>query len=131
MSDDEFMIINRSEADVESFKYDNKRKKQLLEKCKLPYHMPVVVYVTNPDIPDINKRFYIVHCFSSIENLLESIKNNQEDNDKNYEYGLKTEFVYPNEFEDYFLMEDLLIQEIWEDYKNPGDKFLYLIFDKK
>ncbi len=129
MNDEDFTFVIRSETDVDNFKSSVDRKKELVKKCNKPYDMPVVVYVKNPEIPDIKTTTYVLHCFSSIADLLEMIKKSQEKTDKCYKYGLKPEFFYSNEIED-FLMEDVLLQEVWEDYKNIGDKFLYLILDK-
>lgn len=129
MNDEDFTFVIRSETDVEDFKNNVDIKKELIKKCNKPYHMPVVVYVKNPEIPDITITTYVVHCFSSISDLIEMIKKSQEKTGKSYKYGLKPEFFYCNEIED-FIMEDVLLQEVWEDYKNIGDKFLYLILDK-
>jgi len=92
-----------SESDVDNFKFNLERKKEVLQKLRMPYYTCVVVYVKNKSIPDIKKTVYIVHLFSDPESEEEG---------------------------NWCLDGDFLMQELIEDYKNPGDKFLYLILDE-
>jgi len=117
-------IITQSEIDVENFKCSQERKKQVCQKCRLPYYTPIIVYVKNHKLPDLTKTIYIVHMYSDIDSLIETVKNYLSDIIEEKKYGLKTESQ-----ENGFLLGDLSIQEVWEDYKNVGDKFLYLILD--
>lgn len=133
-----------SEQKAEMFKYSRQEKFRVLKYIetkfkKNPYKrmMPVIVYVKNNEISDIKKVIYIAHWFTSLKLLAYHIMNNQyvveknqtsESNKYECKYGFKTEMSLFSEEENFFLMDDLLLQEVWEDYKN-NDKFLYLIFD--
>jgi hypothetical protein len=116
-----------SESDVDNFKYNPERKKEVLQKLRMPYYTPVIIYVKNKSIPDIKKTVYIVHLYSDIDSLIEKIKTYLTYDKDDIKYGLKPE----NEDEGNWCLDgDLLLQEVNEDYKNTGDKFLYLIFDE-
>jgi hypothetical protein len=132
-----------SEQKAEIFKYSREEKFRVLKyietKLQHPYKrmMPVIVYVKNKEISDIKKVIYIVNWFTSLKLLAYHVMNNQYVIEKNgsnkcdkydCKYGFKTELSLISEDENFFLMDDLLLQEVWEDYKN-NDKFLYLIFD--
>lgn len=135
-------LQSTSEQKAEIFKYSRQEKFRVLKyietKLKHPYKrtMPVIVYVKNKEISDIKKIVYIANWFTSLKLLAYHVMNNQyfintEQNQTNkYEckYGFKTEQSLFSEEENFFLMDDLLLQEVWSDYKN-SDKFLYLIFD--
>ena len=134
MEEEDYIILTSSLIDVEDFKLNIKRKTETIKKAlKWPMFLPVVVYVVNPILPELKKTVYIVHMYSSIDYLIETVKNYfdpplDEDN-PDVRYGFRTEVKYANEDENLLFYGDYPIQEIWEDYKNCGDKFLYLIFD--
>jgi len=134
MEEEDYIILTSSLIDVEDFKLNIKRKTETIKKAfKWPMFLPVVVYVVNPILPELKKTVYIVHMYSSVDYLLETVKNYfdpplEEDN-PDVKYGFRTEVRYANEDVDLLFYGDYPIQEIWEDYKNCGDKFLYLIFD--
>jgi hypothetical protein len=115
-----------SESDVDDFKFNLERKKEVLQKLRMPYYTCVVVYVKNKNISDIKKRVYVVHLFSDIDSLVEKIKSYLTEDREDIKYGLRPESEEGN----WCLDGDLLMQEVIEDYKNPGDKFLYLILDE-
>jgi len=132
-----------SEQKAEIFKYSREEKFRVLKyietKLQHPYKrmMPVIVYGKNKEISDIKKVIYIANWFTSLKLLAYHVMNNQYVIEKNgsnkcdkydCKYGFKTEQSLFSEDENFFLMDDLLLQEVWEDYKN-NDKFLYLIFD--
>jgi len=132
---DDYIILTSSLVDVEDFKFNVKRKTETINKAlKFPMFLPVIVYVVNPNLPDLKKTVYIVNMYSTVDFVLETVKNYfvpplEENN--NIEYGFKTEYIYANEDGNSLISGDYPIQEIWEDYKNHGDKFLYLIFDER
>ena len=134
MEEEDYIILTSSLIDVEDFKLNIKRKTETIKKAlKWPMFLPVVVYVVNPILPELKKTVYIVHMYSSIDYLIETVKNYfdpplEEDN-TDVKYGFRTEVRYANEDDKLLFYGDYPIQEIWEDYKNCGDKFLYLIFD--
>jgi hypothetical protein len=114
-----------SEKRVDKFKYDLEAKKIVFENLRInTYSLPVIVYVKNPHISDIKKTVYLVHRFTEIKKLISTVKNNMYFKDEG-QYGLLTELDDIG-----FLLEDSLIEEVYEDFGNR-DKFLYLIFDKK
>ena len=132
-------LQSTSEQRAEVFKYSRQEKYRVLKyietKLKHPYKrmMPVIVYVKNKGISDIKKIVYITNWFTSLKLLAYHVMNNQyfmetQTNKYACKYGFKTEQSLFSEEENFFLMDDLLLQEVWEDYKN-SDKFLYLIFD--
>jgi hypothetical protein len=116
-----------SESDVDDFKFNLERKKEVLQKLRMPYYTCVIVYVKNKSISDIKKTAYIVHLFSDIDSLVEKIKSYLIKDSKDIKYGLRPE---SEEEGNWRLDGDLLMQEVIEDYKNSGDKFLYLILDE-
>jgi hypothetical protein len=132
----DFEFVTKSEADADHFKFSSKRKLEVIEKCKLPYYMPIVIYVKNTNLPDLKKTVYIVHNYSTVDDILETVKHylDYENYSENIEkldtlnFGFRTEVKWKGE-EDLLFTGDYPIQEIWEDYKNCGDKFLYLILD--
>jgi hypothetical protein len=139
-------IETSSQQRVEKFKYSKEEKYRVLKyietKLKNPRRkqmMPVLIYIRNKEISDIREVIYVAHWFTSLRLLAYHVMTNQYfiDSSTNYKndkyycgYGFKTEWSIHNKDEDFFLMDDLLLQEVWEDYKN-NDKILYLIFDKK
>jgi len=136
----DFELVRKSEADADHFKFSTSRKSEAIEKCKLPYYMPIVVYTVNHDIPDLTKTIYIIHMFSLVDDVLETVKSyldydnfeNKEkiEHIKTLQFGFRTEVKWKNE-EDLLIYGDYPIQELWEDYKNPGDRFLYMMLDAK
>jgi hypothetical protein len=115
-----------SEKRVDKFKYDLEAKKIVFEKLRInTYSLPVIVYVKNPNISDIRKTVYLSHRFTEIKKLIYTVRNNMYFKDEEGQYGLLTELDDIG-----FLLEDSLIEEVYEDFGNR-DKFLYLIFDKK
>lgn len=134
-----------SEQRVEKFKYSRSEKYRVLKYIetrlkhpRIKQMMPVIIYVKNKEISDIREVIYVAHWFTSLKLLAYHVMTNQYfiDSSTNYkkdrydcEYGFKTELSIHDKEEDFFLMDDLLLKEVWEDYKN-SDKFLYLIFDK-
>jgi hypothetical protein len=116
-----------SESDVDDFKFNLERKKEVLQKLRMPYYTCVIVYVKNKSIPDIKKTVYVVHLFSDIDSLVEKIKSYLTEDREGIKYGLRPE---SEEEGNWCLDGDFLMQEVIEDYKNPGDKFLYLILDE-
>ena len=131
------MLTSKQKSDI--FKYSKEQKLKVvnyflnLKGMFRDRMMSVIVYVNNKDILDIKKIVYIAHWFTPLKLLAEYVKSQQIDfneiSDPLIEYGFKTENSLFSKEEDFFLMDDLLLQEVWEDYKN-NDSFLYLIFDK-
>lgn len=116
-----------SETDADDFKFNLERKKEVLQKLRMPYYTCVIVYVKNKSIPDIKKTVYVVHLFSDIDSLVDKIKTYLTEDREGIKYGLRPE----SEEEGIWCLDgDFLMQEVIEDYKNPGDKFLYLILDE-
>lgn len=134
----EIVIKPMSEQLADKFKFDNDKKRRVFEKIiSLPdnergvMYWPVIVYVKNSEISDIKNIIYITHRFVSLEQLETRVKKYQEVKD-DCEYGFKLEENCMDglgEDRD-FLMNDLLIDEIYKEFVNK-DSFLYLVFDKK
>ena len=116
-----------SESDVDDFKFNLERKKEVLQKLRMPDYTCVIVYIKNKSIPDIKKTVYVVRLFSDIDSLIEKIKCYLTEDRQDIKYGLRPE---SEEEGNWCLDGDFLMQELIEDYKNPGDKFLYLILDQ-
>ena len=135
-----------SQQRVEKFKYSRSEKYRVLKYIetrlkhpRIKQMMPVIIYVKNKEISDIREVIYVAHWFTSLRLLAYHVMTNQYfiDSSTIYkkdrydcDYGFKTELSIHDKEEDFFLMDDLLLKEVWDDYKN-SDKFLYLIFDKK
>lgn len=126
MEDDDYVVLTKSYADVEDFKYNLERKKQVVSKLRNALMLPVIVYVKNPDITDISKTIYIMMMYEYIDNLLEKIKCYMNNEDENTKYILKTE----SGDEQTGILGDVILLEIYQEYKNR-DGFLYLILDKE
>jgi len=136
----DFELVRKSEADADHFKFSTSRKLEAINKCKLPYYMPIVVYTVNPDIPDLIKTIYIIHRFSTVDDVLETVKSyldyehfehqDKIEHIKSLQFGFRAEVRWANE-EDLLIYGDFPIEELWEDYKNPGDKILYMMLDAK
>jgi hypothetical protein len=134
----EIVIKTLSEQLADKFKFDDAKKKRVFEKIiSLPnnergvMYWPVIVYVKNSEISDIKNIIYITHRFISLEQLETRVKKYQEVKD-DCEYGFKLE---ENCIDGLggdldFLMNDLLIDEIYKEFANK-DSFLYLVFDKR
>jgi hypothetical protein len=130
------MTTSEEKADI--FKYSLTEKSKvykyiLSDQFKHPDKnkiMPVIIYTKNKDISDIKKIIYISHWFTPLQLLAEYVKTQQYFLDNNYKYGFKTELSLIDEKEDFFLPDDMGLHEVWDDWHN-GDRFLYLIFDKK
>jgi len=127
-----------SEQLADKFKSDNAKKKKVFEKIiSIPdnergvMYWPVIVYVKNPEISDIKNIIYIAHRFVSFEQLLTRVKKYQEiKDDCVYGFKLEQDCMEGSSNDKDFLMDDLLIDEIYKEYVN-NDSFLYLVFDKK
>jgi hypothetical protein len=126
MEDDDYVLITKSYADVEDFKYNLERKKQVIPKLKIFMFIPVVVYVINPDMTDIIKTVYVMFMYADVETLLEKVKCYMVDEDKDTNYILKTEA----EQEEGGLLGDVILMELYQEFKNR-DGFLYMILDKE
>jgi hypothetical protein len=113
MSDDEYVIVTKSLADVEDFKYNLDRKRRVFEKLvKNPLLLAVIVYVRNPNIYDIKKTVYLVPKFFDIDKLLETVKNYLDFEDETIKYYLSVESEEGN------IVGDLLLEEAWEYFHN-------------
>jgi len=132
---DDYIILTSSLIDAEDFKINVKRKTEAIKKAlKFPMFMPVIVYVVNPALPDLKKTVYIVNMYSSVDYLIETVKNYFDpplEEKEDMMYGFRPEYRYANEDDNLLFCGDYPIQELWEDYKNHGDKFLYLMFDER
>ena len=126
MEDDDYVVLTKSYIDVEDFKYNLERKRQIVSKLRNSLMLPVIVYVKNPDITDISKTIYIMMMYQYIDNLLEKIKCYMNNEDENTKYILKTE----SGDEQTGILGDVILMEIYQEYKNR-DGFLYLILDKE
>ena len=126
MEDDDYVVLTKSYIDVEDFKYNLERKRQIVSKLRNSLMLPVIVYVKNPDITDISKTIYIMMMYQYIDNLLEKIKCYMNNEDENTKYILKTE----SGDEQTGILGDVILLEIYQEYKNR-DGFLYLILDKE
>jgi hypothetical protein len=114
-----------SESDVDNFKFNKDRKIEFLQKLRMPYYKPVIVYVRNKNIPDIKKTLYVVQSYSDLDSFLEIVTNYLTEDRKDIKYC----FI-PEMEDDCCLLGDLLIDELYEDFRNPGDGLLYLILDE-
>jgi hypothetical protein len=127
-----------SEQLADKFKSDNVQKKKVFEKIiSIPdnergvMYWPVIVYVKNPEISDIKNIIYITHRFVSFEQLFTRVKKYQEiKDDCTYGFKLEENCMEGSSSDKDFLMDDLLIDEIYKEYVN-NDSFLYLVFDKR
>ncbi len=120
---EDYIIITKSIADVEDFKYNLERKKEVFQKLvRNPLLIPVIVYVRNPDIHDIKKTVYLVPKFFDIDKLLETVKNYLDIEDDTIKYYLSAESEEGN------IIGDLLLEEAWEYFHNK-DRFMYLILE--
>lgn len=123
---EEFEIVTKSDTEAEKFKYNKEMKKEVFNKIiKNPFLFPVIVYVKNPDIPDLKKILYLVHRTIDIDGLLDIVKNYLEYEKEGIEYGLRSESE-----PDGFICGDLMLEEAHEYFSNR-DFFLYLILDEK
>lgn len=122
----EFEIITKSDNEADKFKYNNTMKKDIFNiMIKDPFLFPVIVYVKNPDIPDLKKVLHLVDRNIDINCFLEVLKSHLEYERDDVEYGLRPE-LEPNEF----MCGDLQIGEAHE-YISNRDFLLYLILDVK
>ena len=120
---EDYIIITKSLVDVEDFKYNLERKKEVFQKLvRNPLLIPVIVYVRNPNIHDIKKTVYLVPKFFDIDKLLETVKNYLDVEDDNIKYYLSAESEEGN------IEGDLLLEEAWEYFHNK-DMFMYLILE--
>lgn len=111
-----------SELDVEDFKFNLRRKRDIFKKLiKSPLLRPVIVYVKNKNIPDISKTIYLVFKHMTADELISEIKNNM-NKQIDGKFYLQTESLQE------FIDGDVLIDELYEDYRN-SDKFMYFIFE--
>jgi len=126
MEDNDYVLITKSYADVEDFKYNLERKKQVIPKLKIGIFIPVVVYVINPDMTDIIKTVYVMFMYADVATLLEKVKCYMVNEDKDTNYILKTEA----DQEEGGLLGDVILMELYQEFKNR-DRFLYMILDKE
>lgn len=121
--EEDYIIITKSIADVEDFKYNLERKKEVFKKLvRNPLMIAAIVYVRNPNIHDIKKTVYLVPRFFDIDKLLETVKNYLDIEDDTIKYYLSAEN------EEGHIVGDLLLEEAWEYFHN-NDRFMYLILE--
>jgi hypothetical protein len=115
-----------SESDVDNFKYNKDRKIEFLQKLRMPYYKPVIVYVKNKSIPDLKKTLYVVHSYIDLDSFLEIVMNYLTEERQDIKYC----FIPEMEEDINCLVGDLLRDELYEEFRNPGDGLLYLILDE-
>lgn len=113
---------HNSELDVEDLKFNLRRKRDIFKKLiRAPLLKPVIVYVTNKNIPDITKTIYLVFKYTTADELIEEIKSNMVTK-------INENFCLQPETLEEMIAGDILIDELYEDYKNT-DRLMYLIFE--
>jgi hypothetical protein len=113
---------NKSELDVDDFKFNLRRKREILKKLvRSPLLRPVIIYVKNKKIPDITKTVYLVFKYMSADELIAEIKGNME-------RQIEGKFYLQTESFEEMINGDILIEELYEDYRNR-DRMMYFIFE--
>jgi hypothetical protein len=119
--------MKQSFLDAEDYKTNIDRKKEVYkevaESCM--FVLPVVIYVKNDNLPDINQSVYLFEKYLDIKQIIQVLKTKFIDTKLPFKKSLA---LYTENYQIGPIVEDILLEELYE-YEANNDKTLYLILD--
>ena len=120
------MNVKKSFQEAEDYKTNITKKKEVYREvfdsdmCVLP----VVIYVKNNDLPDINQTIYLFEKWLDVKQMIQVVKTKFIDTPLPFKKRLA---LYTEE-DSGPIVTDLLLEELYE-YEANRDRTLYLILD--
>ncbi len=120
------MNVKKSFQEAENYKTNITKKKEVYREviesdmCVLP----VVIYVKNNDLPDINQTIYLFEKWLDVKQMIQFVKTKFVDTPLPFKKSLA---LY-TEDDSGPIVTDLLLEELYE-YEANTDRTLYLILD--
>jgi hypothetical protein len=120
------MNVKKSFQEAEDYKTNITKKKEVYREvfdsdmCVLP----VVIYVKNNDLPDINQTIYLFEKWLDVKQMIQIVKTKF----VNTPLPFKKRLALYTEEDSGPIVTDLLLEELYE-YEANRDRTLYLILD--
>jgi len=114
---------------AEDYKTNVNKKKEVYREVaeSQMFVLPVVVYVQNNDLPDINQTVYLFEKWLDVKQIVQILKTRFVDTKLPFSNKIKLA-LYTEHENSGPIVEDILLEELYE-YEANNDKTLYLILD--
>jgi len=119
--------MKQSFVDAEDYKTNLIRKKEVYKEVAEAQMivLPVVIYVQNDNLPDINQTIYLFEKWLNVKQIIQILKTRFIDTKLPFKKSLA---LYTENYETGPIVEDILLEELYE-YEANNDRTLYLILD--
>lgn len=124
------MNTKKSFQEAEDYKTNVNKKKEVYREVaeSQMFVLPVVVYVKNNDLPDINQTVYLFEKWLDVKQIIQILKTRFVDTKLPFSNKIKLA-LYTEHENAGPIVEDILLEELYE-YEANNDRTLYLILDK-
>jgi hypothetical protein len=123
------MNTKKSFQEAEDYKTNVNKKKEVYREVadSQMFVLPVVVYVKNDNLPDINQTVYLFERWLDVKQIIQILKTRFIDT--KLPFSNKTKLALYTEHDNAGpIVEDILLEELYE-YEVNNDRTLYLILD--
>jgi len=122
--------MKKSFQEAEDYKTNVNKKKEVYREVaeSQMFVLPVVVYVKNNDLPDINQTVYLFEKWLDVKQIIQILKTRFVDTKLPFSNKIKLA-LYTEHENAGPIVEDILLEELYE-YEANNDRTLYLILDK-
>ena len=123
------MNTKKTFQEAEDYKTNVTKKKEVYREVaeSQMFVLPVVVYVKNDNLPDINQTVYLFEKWLDVKQIIQILKTRFVDTKLPFSKNIKLALYTEHENEGP-IVEDILLEELYE-YEANNDRTLYLILD--
>lgn len=123
------MNTKKTFQEAEDYKTNVTKKKEVYREVaeSQMFVLPIVVYVKNDNLPDINQTVYLFEKWLDVKQIIQILKTRFVDTKLPFSKNIKLALYTEHENEGP-IVEDILLEELYE-YEANNDRTLYLILD--